>query len=70
MIKINNDRRNFLVVSASAAFANLFLGVKSIFAKKSETNNLTNEVIIANPRLGINLATIKWAVSRGQKMTI
>jgi len=65
MKKINNDRRNFLVFSASAAFATLFLGVKSVIAKKSETNNPTSEADVANARLGINLAGIKdWSTEQ------
>lgn len=65
MKKINNDRRNFLVVSASAAVATLFLGVKNVIAKKSEANNLTSEAVVANSRLGINLAGIKdWSTEQ------
>jgi hypothetical protein len=56
--KLNIGRRNFLAISASAALATLYLGAKSVIAKKSETNNLKSKADVANARLGINLAGI------------
>ncbi len=63
--KLNIGRRNFLAISASAALATLYLGAKSVIAKKSETDNLKSKAVVANARLGINLAGIAdWSTEQ------
>jgi hypothetical protein len=66
MKEINIKRRNFLIASASAAaLATLYFGAKSVFAKKTVTNDLISNAVIANARLGINLAGIEdWSVEQ------
>ncbi len=54
--KLNTSRRNFLVLSASAALATLYLGAKNSLAKKVSAPNLVTKVPTAHARLGINLA--------------
>jgi len=54
MKKININRRNFLVVSASSAIAALFVSAKGAIANDAETT----KVVTANARLGMNLAGI------------
>lgn len=63
--KLNIGRRNFLAVSASAALATLYLGVRGVLAKKSEAHSPASKAPVANARLGINLAGIAdWSTEQ------
>ncbi len=63
--KLNVGRRHFLAVSASAALATLYLGAKNVLARKSAVQNQGSKEVVANARLGINLAGIAdWSTEQ------